>query len=1138
MISTTSFYVRYHSLHFLNLIFEVTKNYQNLTMKTLFLLLVAALSGFPLLLSAQPTLHFFSDSIKTGNHNRALVTAHENEFIYVGGQSFDGDGFLYTPSVTKLDTAGNTLWTYSLNKEVDEQVHDGGTSYGSGTIVRLEIDANAVYAHLNSTKLGTNELWKLDKLTGNLLWKRKILEPLFVLSANSNELTVAYNANGNYNYDRISKATGQQVGSTIVLGPEINWQEHVSMTFDKEGAAYIGRNDSIKKYSSSDLSSLSWEKQIIASGYLTAIIPNDDGSIYIFGNRTGGTTTPIVIGRINKTDGNAVWQFRAGVNYFYTDEVINDVKITGDHVYVSTIHTTYGSVWTGFHLWKLNRNTGAFVWEKTYHPQTGTATPPVGSPYASALSLDIDAKGSVYATGYEAAGDSRIGQWGVVKFSADGNFIYHKSIFTGAPYSSQYSRGVMSYFYNNRLFYLGELQKSSTTTGTYVYLMATDTGSVFASYRMKKTASQYQEQSTVKRILPFSGSKYAVYSQLGHGIRITLKSTLTGNTIWEKDLHRGAHLAADQMAITADRKILISSMRYSNYDMRFDYKHKADSVFFIKFDSLGTITFESKYDASAITNLAPIQLYASGDSNNVYVYSMVDYYNQDNSIHFFNIDKSSNQLSGFGNYIVSQYFPLQARQTLLVPKSRDTAVHLQFYGPSNTTALYIPYKFNAPGFQKLEFKSLNQNLVIQNLANVNATSVAFSGKSQATGNYQIGRYQYSQLGMLWIVSRPTGQTVEGISTSYNSIYWTGKNGVSLMIGKLNPADGATQWEKTITPSSPNQYYIPLDQQYNPVRHQYTVCGFIEDRSYINPQQQAFYITVDTLGNVISQWSQAGDYTKKNQLNTIAISQQGQTLLGGALYKIPYGRSAVLIEADTIVKSIVKPETPVITVSPSASVCQGDTVTLTAASANCESCIYQWNDPLNTVGPKLKVTAAATYQVTATNSAGSSAASEQVTIKSLPAKPVITQVKDSLRSSAVTGNQWYLEGNMIPNANGQLWRPTIAGTYKVQTTVNGCSSPMSDGFAFTITAIIDPTAFDGQVKVFPNPVMDRIITINNMDHSLDLQVYDMTGKLLITATVPVNSTRELFVNQLKTGIYMLLITDTKTKKSIQKTLLKQ
>jgi hypothetical protein len=1107
-------------------------------MKTVLLLLIAALAGIPCFLSAQPALHFFSDSVKTGNHNRALVTAHENEFIYVGGLSFDGDGFLYTPSITKLDTAGNTLWTYSLNKEVDEQVHDGGTSYGNASIVRLEIDANAVYVQLSSSKLGTSELWKLDKLTGNLMWKRTILPPLFVLSAGSNELAVAYNANGNYNIDRISKATGQQVGSSIVLGPEINWLEHVSMAFDTDGTAFIGRNDSIIMYTSPALSTVGWRKQAIASGYVTAIVPNADGSVYIFGNRTGGSTTPIVIGRVNKTDGNAAWQFRAGVNYFYTDEVINDVKITGDNVYVSTIHTTYGSVWTGYHLWKLNRTTGAFVWEKTYHPLSGTSTPPVGSPYASALSLDVDANGNVFATGYEAAEDPRLGQWGVVKFSANGNFIYHKSIFTDAPYASTYSRGVMTYFYNNRLFYLGELQKSSTTTGTYVYLMATDTGSAFASYRMKKTESQYQEQSTVKRILPFSGSKYVVYSQLGHGIRITLKSSLSGNTIWEKEIRRGAHLAADKMAITADQKILITSLRYSNYDMRFDYKNKADSLLFMKFDSVGTITFESKYDMSAVVNFTPIQLYASGDSNNVYVYSMHDYYNHDNSIHFFNIDKSANQISSFGNYIASQYLPLQARQTLLVPKSRDTAAYLQFYFPNNTTALYIPYKFDAPGWHQLEYKSLSQNLIVQNLANVNASSVAFSGKNNTTANYQIGRYQYSQLGVLWIVSRSTGQTVEGISTSYNGIYWTGKNGVSLMIGRLNPADGSTQWEKTITPAAPNQYYIPLDQQYNSVRHQYTVCGFIEDRNYSTYVQQAFYITLDTLGNVISQWSQAGDYTKNNQLNTVAISQSGQTLLGGSLYKIPYGRSAVLIEADTIIKSIQKPETPLITVSPSAAVCQGDTVTLTAASANCESCTYQWNDPLNTVGPKLKVTASAAYQVTVSNSAGSSSASQQVTVKPVPAKPVITQGGDSLRSSAATGNQWYLEGNMIPSANGQFWHPAIAGNYQVRTTVNGCSSPMSDKFAFTITAIIDPAAFDGQVQVFPNPVTDRIITINNMNHPLNLQLYDMTGKLLITAVVPINSTRELSVNQLQNGMYMLLITDTKTKKSIQKSLLKQ
>ena len=60
-----------------------------------------------------------------------------------------------------------------------------------------------------------------------------------------------------------------------------------------------------------------------------------------------------------------------------------------------------------------------------------------------------------------------------------------------------------------------------------------------------------------------------------------------------------------------------------------------------------------------------------------------------------------------------------------------------------------------------------------------------------------------------------------------------------------------------------------------------------------------------------------------------------------------------------------------------------------------------------------------------------------------AKPVITRSGDVLWSSAPTGNQWYLNGVAIPGAIDNGWSPRATGSYTVQATQNGCTSPMSD-----------------------------------------------------------------------------------------------
>ncbi|OQP63332.1 hypothetical protein A3860_25940 [Niastella vici] len=815
----------------------------------------------------------------------------------------------------------------------------------------------------------------------------------------------------------------------------------------------------------------------------------------------------------------------------FSDESINDIKITKDYVYASSIHKYYGSAYTAFRLWKLNRSTGVKIWNITYNPISTAA----GAPYASALSFDVDSLNNLYATGYESAGDSRIAQWGICKFNSNGSLVYHQSIFNGTQYASQYSRGVSCYYFNNRLFYVGELQKASNTTGAYVNLLASDTGSVFAPYRIKRTESYYQELSSVKRILPYSATKYVIYSQVGHGVRIIFKSARTGNTIWQKDIRRGAHLEADKVSITADKKILISCLKHNGYEMQFDYKNYPDSLFFIRLDSLGKLTAESGYSMSGLVDFKPIQLYAGGDSDNVYVYAMKDYYDHYNSIHFFNIDKAS--FGTFNNYIGSQFSSIQGRQDLLAAKSRDSIIHIQ-YGFNATSAVYGVYKFNPIGWGAVQGVLLNQPIVVQNIRMHNSSSVVFSGQGKASNYYRIGRYLFGQTSTLWVVTRPVGQSVEGISSSNNSVYWTGKNGNSLLISRINASNGTTQWEKSIAPTFANQYYIPLDQQYNSMRNEYTVCGFIEDSTNNTYSQQAFYITLDTSGNIIRHWIQSGDYNKKNQLNTIAISQFGQTLIGGALYKIPFGRSAVLIEADTIAPINLNPEIPIITTSPSTTACYGDTLTLMATASDCDNCTFQWDDLGHTIGSTLKVTSSATYQVTVTNSVGSTSASQLIKIMPLPSKPTISLMGDSLKSSASVGNQWYLNGSLIPNATGQFWHPAKSGRYNVQVTESSCTGPMSDGFNYPITAIIDPNAFGGQVQVLPNPVLDKIIIINNLNHKLDLQLYDIWGRLLETSNVSINDTKELFVSQLRKGLYVLLITDSKTKKSIQKMLLKQ
>jgi hypothetical protein len=165
-----------------------------------------------------------------------------------------------------------------------------------------------------------------------------------------------------------------------------------------------------------------------------------------------------------------------------------------------------------------------------------------------------------------------------------------------------------------------------------------------------------------------------------------------------------------------------------------------------------------------------------------------------------------------------------------------------------------------------------------------------------------------------------------------------------------------------------------------------------------------------------------------------------------------------------------PAAPTISASGPTSFCTGSNVTLTSsATAN-----NQWyKDGAVIAGATNQTyiaTTAGNYTVkTSSNSCGSNAsAATAVTINPVPAQAVITQVGNALQSSAASGNQWFLNGLVIPGATGASFTPNSSGPYTVQVTTNGCLGPLSEVFNYTMPVTVNPVV-DGQITIAPNPV---------------------------------------------------------------------
>jgi hypothetical protein len=929
----------------------------------------------------------------------------------------------------------------------------------------------------------------------------------------------------NFMYETVDKATGKST-FTAIIGVSAAYWDKCSFSSGADGSVYIYKGDSVIKYADAQLSTRNWNKKVGSPGGITAVQAESDG-VFFFGN---GDT--YFAGKLNNADGSTAWMSGATFSSNILQDYVRDFKIYRNCIYIVGQHQFFGSTYSGYHISAIDRATGKKVWESVYNLTDGN--------YISGNSLDADAFGNVYVSGYENGNDSRSGVWGVCKFDSTGKLKYHSTIFDGTPYNSQFSRGMLTFVYDNRVFHVGELQRSQTVpsplyNSSYcnVYLAATDTSSVFNPYHKVTTRAGYQEFSNVLDIVNFSTGKYAVLKQVGASASIELRDALRGTVLWSRNIKRGWYLAADKMCVTADNLIAFTAISHDAGQSLYDYRINADSLYLFKFDSLGTISTEKNYSIQNNQNFRTVQLYPSRDTNTVLLFSQVDVYGDDNSLHIYNFDKGDGKIGSFDDYLSSLMFPAFCKQNLLCPLSHDSVMTLQRYknaSPANVL-LYLAYTFKSSGgggYSQTNFQGTGLNITERYIVPCDSSSVIVVGANNYSGKNVLTRFSTKKYDSVWTVTDLSASyTMDMGSCSKTKIYLTGRKDGSLVIRQANISNGGQNWEKLIVPASTNQYYVPVDQKFNAVRNQYTIAGYIADTSAITPFQSAFYITVDTNGTIVKQWMQSGDYIAKNSLNTVNVTQFGQTLIGGALYIVPYGRSGVFIEGDSAFTPQNNPLVVTISAYPSGPVCAGDSILLRAKAPDCGSCSYSWSANPAGNSDSIEVNKSGTYTVTVIRGSDTVAASQTVTITPLPAQPTIAGINGYLISSSNIGNQWYLNGQLLKDSGNQEIKPASSGNYSVQVSQTGCPGPMSAVFPFTPGANSDSSAAI-PVTVYPNPATDILNISNILAKPIHLSLFNMGGSK--QGEISGSSTNmNLNISSYPRGVYYIVITDDSTSK---------
>lgn len=143
----------------------------------------------------------------------------------------------------------------------------------------------------------------------------------------------------------------------------------------------------------------------------------------------------------------------------------------------------------------------------------------------------------------------------------------------------------------------------------------------------------------------------------------------------------------------------------------------------------------------------------------------------------------------------------------------------------------------------------------------------------------------------------------------------------------------------------------------------------------------------------------------------------------------------------------------------------------------------------------------------------------------PEKPTVTLSDENtalftLTSSADAGNQWYFNGSAIEGATGNTYKPSEAGTYSLQVTVDGCTSQLSDEVPVIVTGIAQQS--ETQLRLYPNPVGETLYIISPYPTAkMNVRLAPMNGKQIESRTTT-NATLAIDVRDYPAGLYIAVI----------------
>lgn len=240
-------------------------------------------------------------------------------------------------------------------------------------------------------------------------------------------------------------------------------------------------------------------------------------------------------------------------------------------------------------------------------------------------------------------------------------------------------------------------------------------------------------------------------------------------------------------------------------------------------------------------------------------------------------------------------------------------------------------------------------------------------------------------------------------------------------------------------------------------------------------------------------------------------------------------------------------TPTVSFDGSTNICEGAFLKLNAPA---NAGVYQWyfnNQPVKgAVSQDFMATSSGSYAVsTSVNNCLPTLSAPVAITTRKPEKPIITVDGITLRSNALSSNQWLINSLPIQGATGTTFTAFQTGNYSVKANVSGCGEVVSDEVRITITALEDdPSLAAVKSRVYPNPSQNFVICEYNpstyQTGKIKATLYDANGRFVVQhemEKIEKTFRTQFNLNSFQSGTFFALIEQEGTPTRIVHTIVK-